>query len=124
MRIFAPAICISALSLALFGCSVSNPVDLINDPVRVQSFTAGPDGSFLYRVHTNTVMTENEDGGAEEIRRDWLAQTLQAQGRCPRGYVIYQRSLVIPPQRVAYPPPPDELTFGNGGDVVYNGSCL
>jgi hypothetical protein len=124
MRIFGLGICVSALSLSLVGCSVSNPVNLINDPMRVQSFTPGPGGSFQYSVHTNTVMTENEDGAAEQIRRDWLAQTLHAQGRCPQGYVIYNRWLVIPPQRAAYSPPPDELTFGNGGEVVYNGACL
>jgi hypothetical protein len=109
---------VSALSLAaLAGCS-------INDRVRVQSFTPGPDGNFIYSVHTNPVITENDDGAAEQIRRDWLAQTLEAEGRCRGGYQIYRRTLVVPPQRVAYIGPPDELTFGNGGDVVYNGSCL
>ncbi len=109
---------VSALSLAAFaGCA-------FNDRVRVQSFTPGPEGSFVYSVATNTVMTPNDDGAAEQIRRDWLAETLEEQGRCRGGYVIYRRTLVVPPQRVAFSPPPDELTFGNGGDVVYSGTCL
>ena len=118
MRASALGFLVLALSLAaLAGCS-------INDRVRLQSFTPGPDGSFVYSAHTNTVMTENDDGAAEQIRRDWLAQTLEAEGRCRSGYVIYRRTLVVPPQRVAYIGPPDELTFGNGGDVVYSGACL
>ena len=115
-RIF--GLLVSALSLtAVAGCAV-------NDRARVQSFTPGPYGSFVFSVATNTVMTPNDDGAAEQIRRDWLAETLEAQGRCRGGYEIYRRTLVIPPQRVALSPPPDELTFGNGGDVVYSGTCL
>ena len=109
-------------------------------------FVAGPCGAFRLRstttacasralpqarmaalcisARTNTVMTENNDGAAEEIRRDWLAQTLEAQGICRGGYVIYQRNLLIPPQRPAFCEPPNDLDFGNGGDVVYSGSCL
>jgi hypothetical protein len=118
MRALALAIFVSSLSLAaLCGC-------IDNDRVRVQSFTPGPGGSFVYSAHTNTVMTENDDGGAEQIRRDWLAQTLEAQGLCRGGYVVYQRDLLIPPQRPAFSGPPDDLAFGNGGDVVYSGSCL
>lgn len=120
MRAAVLGVLVSALSIAslgLGGCA-------FNDQVRLQSFTPGPDGSFVYSVHTNTVMTENDDGAAEQIRRDWLAETLDAQGSCRGGYLIHQRTLVTPPQRVAYSPPPDELTFGNGGDVVYSGTCL
>ena len=118
MRASAPGSLVLALSLAaLAGCS-------INDRPRLESFTPGPNGNFVYSAHTNAVMTENDDGAAEQIRRDWLAETLEAEGRCRGGYVIYQRTLVVPPQRVAYIGPPDQLTFGNGGDVVYNGRCL
>jgi hypothetical protein len=109
--------------IALSGC---------NDPVRVQSLVQGPRGTFSYSVRTNTVMTPNEDGAAEEIRRTWLAETLGAAGMCNGGYVIYRRDLVIPPQRPALgPAPPNplsnpnpDLAFGNSGDVVYTGSCL
>ena len=119
MRALVLASLVSAVSLA--GCS---------GPVRVQSFLAGPNGSFTYRAHTNTVMTENDDGGAEQLRRDWLAQTLLAHGMCNAGYVIYDRYLDIPAQRpalIATPSPANPIAasyFGNGGDVVYNGRCL
>jgi hypothetical protein len=118
MRPFALASLMSFLTAAaLCGC-------IDNDRVRVQSFTPGPNGSFIYSAATNTVMTENDDGNAELIRRDWLAETLEANGLCRGGYVVYQRNLVIPPQRPAFTTPPNDLAFGNGGDVVYNGSCL
>ena len=119
MRQLAMACCLaSSLSLAgLCGC-------IDRDQVRIQSFTPGPAGGFVYAVHTNTVMTPNSDGAAEQIRRDWLAQTLEAQGACRGGYVVYQRNLQTPPQRAAFNEPPYDLAFGNGGDVVYNGSCL
>jgi hypothetical protein len=118
MRALPLAVLVWSLPFAtLSGC-------IDNDRVRVQSFTPGPGGSFAYSAHTNTVMTENDDGGAEAIRRDWLAQTLEAQGLCRGGYVVYQRYLVVPPQRPAFGAPPDDLAFGNGGDVVYNGGCL
>lgn len=118
MRALSLACLVSSLALStLSGC-------IDNDRVRVQSFIPGPGGSFLYAAHTNTVMTENADGGAEEIRRDWLTQTLEAQGMCRGGYAIYQRYLVMPPQRAAFSQPPTEPDFGNGGDVVYSGGCL
>jgi len=118
MRAPAVGLVISALSVAaLAGCA-------FNDRVRIQSFTPGANGSFVYSVATNTVMTANDDGAVEQIRRDWLAETLEQQGRCRGGYVIYRRTLVVPPQLLALSPPPDELTFGNGGDVVYSGTCL
>ena len=128
MRAFAftGLVCCVALA-ALGGC-------IDHETVRAQNFVAGPNGSFTYSAHTDTVMTENDDGAAEQIRRDWLAQTLEARGMCRAGYVVYQRRLVIPPQRLALsatpgmigsgisPAPP--TYFGNGGDVVYVGSCL
>jgi hypothetical protein len=126
MRVLAFACLVSSVSLAsLSGC---------NDTLRVQSFSAGGNGSFTYNAGTNTVMTANDDGAAEQIRRDWLAETLEAQGMCRGGYVVYQRRLVIPPQAVALAGTPGSVVpplaptapayFGNGGDVVYNGSCL
>jgi hypothetical protein len=122
MRALVLASVVSVVSLAaLAACS---------GPVRVQNFSAGPNGSFVYRAHTNTVMTENSDGGAEQIRRDWLAETLLAHGVCNTGYVIDDRHLDIPAQRPALittlgPANPVAASyFGNGGDVVYNGRCL
>ena len=114
----APALAVSVASVALAalgGCS---------GPVRVDSLIPGPGATFVYSARTNTVMTENADGGAEEIRRDWLAQALEAHGMCRGGYVVYQRDLVIPPQRAAFSGPPPGPNFGNGGAVVYSGSCL
>jgi hypothetical protein len=118
MRAPALACLVLSLSLAtLCGC-------IDSDRARVQSFTPGPNGSFTYSARTNTVMTANDDGAAEQIRRDWLAETLEAQGLCRGGYVVYQRNLLVPPQRPAFSEPPNDLAFGNGGDVVYGGSCL
>jgi hypothetical protein len=112
---------------ALGGC-------IDNDRVRVQSFAAAADGSFTYAARTNTVMTENDDGAAERIRRDWLTETLEARGMCNGGFVVYQRWLAIPPERPAFVgpayvsapgiPSDADVAFGNGGDVVYYGSCL
>jgi hypothetical protein len=117
----------AAASASLGGC-------INNDRVRVQSFAAGQNGTFTYSAGTNTVMTENDDGAAEQIRRDWLAQALEAHGMCNGGYVLYQRQLVVPSQGMAlagspgsvYPAvaPVAPAYFGNGGDIVYSGSCL
>ncbi len=124
MRALVSACLVSALSLAaLSGC-------IDNDRVQVQSLSVGPNRTFTYSTHTNTVMTENGDGAAERIRRDWLAQTLEAGGLCSGGYVLYRRRLEIPPQQVALSAVPGPVNpgvttfFGNGGDVVYTGSCL
>ena len=123
---FAGLVCGTALA-ALAGCAD-------NAGMRAQNFVPGPNGSFTYSARTNTVMTENDDGAAEQIRRDWLAQTLQARGMCRAGYVVYQRQLVIPPQQLALSATPGLIAagispapptyFGNGGEVVYAGSCL
>jgi hypothetical protein len=128
MRVPALACLVSFVSLASLGGCIDN------DQVRVQSFSAGANGSFTYSAGTNTVMTPNSDGAAERIRRVWLAQTLGTQGMCRGGYVVYQRSLVIPPQSTALAGTPGSVVpavaptapayFGNGGDVVYTGSCL
>ena len=109
--------CLAAsLSLAaLSGCI---------DRVRVQSFTARPDRSFTYSAHTDTVMTPNDDGTAQQIRREWLAETLEAAGMCNGGYVVDRRRRVIPPQQPAFSVPPPGPDFGNGGEIVYDGRSL
>jgi hypothetical protein len=95
--------------LVLFaGCIIDN------DPVRVESFAVDTPATFTYGVQTNTVMTENDDGEAERIRRDWLAQALNAYAMCSAGYVIETRRFAQP----------WEGLFGNGGDIVYTGRCL
>jgi hypothetical protein len=82
--------------------------------VHREGFAATGPFSFLYSAHTNTVMTENDDGVAERLRRDWIANALRAQGMCPNGYAIDTRRFV-----------PDAVgPFGNGGDLVYAGRCL
>jgi hypothetical protein len=123
MRATAVATVVLALSvIALAGCV---------DRVRVQSFIPRAGGYFTYSVQTNTVMTANDDGAAEMIRREWLAQTLSAEGMCNGGYVIYGRQLIVPPQRPALAPAgytpanfDSAANFGNTGYVVYNGACL
>jgi hypothetical protein len=103
---------VRALALAclasLSGCIIGN------EPLRIESFTVEPAGNFIYSAQTNTVMTPNDDGEAEQIRRDWLAQDLATNGLCPAGYFIETRRLVNPP----------EMPFSNAHDVVYTGHCL
>jgi hypothetical protein len=94
--------------LVLAGCIIDN------DQIRVDEFTSETPGTFTYSAHTNTVMTENDDGAAEQIRRDWLADALAAHGMCGDGYVIETRRFAQP----------WEGPFGNGGDIVYTGHCL
>jgi hypothetical protein len=84
------------------------------DPVRVESFAPGPKGTFTYSARTNTVMTANDDGEAEQIRRGWLAKDLAASGSCPRAYAIDSRRFVQGGPGI----------FANGGDIVYRGHCL
>jgi hypothetical protein len=82
--------------------------------VRQEGFAATGPLSFLYSAHTNTVMTANDDGAAERLRRDWIADALRAHAMCADGYVIDSRRLV-----------PDAVgPFGNGGDILYAGRCL
>lgn len=81
---------------------------------RVDSMTRLPDGGFVYSVHTNTVMPPNDDGAAERIRREWLAEALGFNRMCPAGYLVDSRGYVVD---AAGP-------FGNGGDIVYRGHCL
>jgi hypothetical protein len=117
----------ASIILALSGITIVS----CSEPVRVQSFIPGAGGNFTYSVQTNTVMTPNDDGAAEVIRREWLAETLGAEGMCNSGYVINNRQLVVPPQRPALAPvgytpanADSAANFGNTGYVVYNGACL
>jgi hypothetical protein len=93
---------------ALAGCIIDN------DPLRVESFSADTQTTFTYEAWTNTVMTANDDGAAEQIRRDWLAEALVAHQMCELGYVVETRRFVQP----------WDGPFGNGGDIVYTGRCL
>jgi hypothetical protein len=91
--------------LSLIGCTGS---------VHQEGFSAtGPD-AFLYSAHTNTVMTANDDGTAERMRRDWIAIALAEHAMCAKGYVVDTRRFVAD---FAGP-------FGNGGDILYAGRCL
>ena len=90
---------------ALAGCVGS---------AREEGFAASGPKSFLYTAHTNTVMTLNDDGTAERLRRDWIADAVRVHGMCADGYVIDTRRFV-----------PDAVgPFGNGGQVLYAGRCL
>jgi hypothetical protein len=91
--------------LSLAGCVGS---------ARVEGFSASGPDSFLYSAETNTVLTANDDGTAERLRRDWIADALKVHSMCPDGYVIDRRHLV---QNTVGP-------FGNGGDILYAGRCL
>jgi hypothetical protein len=96
---------LAAAAIPLAGCA--------ND-VRIVNLVPGTGGTFSFSARTNTVMTENDDGAAERIRGDWLAQALAAAGMCRAGYVIDSRSFSQP----------DGGPFVNGGDIVYSGRCL
>jgi hypothetical protein len=99
---------ILAYVIALAGCIIDN------DRVRLESLDASSPETFVFTAQTNTVMTANDDGEAERIRRDWLAEELAAHGMCSAGYVVETRRLVEP----ATPP------ATNAHDIVYSGSCL
>ena len=103
MRAFALILAVAAVPLV--GCA--------ND-VRVVNLVPGTGGSFTFSAGTSTVMTENDDGAAERIRRDWLADALTAGGVCRLGYVVDSRRLVQSGGGL----------FANGGDIVYAGRCL
>jgi hypothetical protein len=100
---------LALLCLALLGGCIID-----NDPVRVGSFATDPAGTFVFTAQTNTVMTPNDDGEAEQIRRGWLAEELGAHGMCDAGYVVEIRRLVEPP----------DAPSSNAHDVVYSGRCL
>jgi hypothetical protein len=103
---------VRALAVIAFTLLVGCIID--NDRVRVDSFAVNPNGTFVYTAQTNTVMTPNSDGEAEEIRRNWLADELSARDMCSGGYVVETRQLVQPAEAPA----------GNAHDVVYTGRCL
>jgi hypothetical protein len=84
------------------------------DLVRVDSFAARDAGSFVYAAATNSVMTPNDDGASEQIRRDWLGETLAANNMCATGYVLDSRRLIVQANG----------PFADGGQVVYTGRCL
>jgi hypothetical protein len=100
--------------LAFAGLVLLGGCIIDNDPLRVVSFEADPAGAFVFTAQTNTVMTENDDGEAEQIRRDWLADELNSHGMCAAGYFVEIRRLVEPPDAPAT----------NAHDVVYSGRCL
>ena len=100
--------------LAFAGLVLLGGCIIDNDPVRIDSFVSDPSGTFVFTAQTNTVMTPNDDGEAERIRFDWLADQLNAHGMCSAGYVIEVRRLADPP----------EAPSRNAHDVVYTGRCL
>ena len=73
-----------ACLVSLAGCIIDN------DPVRVESFTADTPQTFTYGAQTNTVMTANDDGAAERIRRD--CQRSSAAPGCHRPVGSGQRN--------------------------------
>jgi hypothetical protein len=101
-------------SLALACLVVLGGCIIDNDPVRVESFAADAAGTFTFTARTNTVMTANHDGEAEQIRRGWLAEELHAHGMCDGGYVVETRQLVQPP----------DAPLSNAHNIVYSGRCL
>jgi hypothetical protein len=97
-----------ACLVLLGGCIIDN------DRVRVESFDADPAGKFVFSTQTNTVMTPDDDGEAEQIRLDWLAEELVAHGMCSDGYVLETRRLAEP----------SDAPLSNAHDVIYSGRCL
>jgi hypothetical protein len=103
---------IDTVRMLAFACLVL--LGGCNDQLRVVNFAADQAGTFVFTAQTNTVMTENDDGEAEQIRRDWLADELNARGMCADGYFVEIRRLVEPP----------DAPSSNAHDVVYSGRCL
>jgi len=99
-------LCPVAFALSLAGCLMG-----CAEQPRVEGFTATGPRSFLYEAHTNTVMTPNDDGEAERIRRYWIADAVMVNALCMQGYVVDTRRFVPDP-------------FGNGGAIRYEGRCL
>ena len=96
------------LSRLAGGCIIDN------DRVRVESFVANSPDTFVFTAQTNTVMTANDDGEAERIRRDWLAQELTAHGMCGAA-------MLSKPAGLSEPPAPPAT---NAHDIIYTGRCL
>jgi hypothetical protein len=95
-------LCPVALLLVLAGCAEQS---------RIEGFTATGPRSFLYEARTNTVMTPNDDGVAERLRRNWIVDAVMVNALCMQGYAIDTRSFVSDP-------------LGNGGAIRYSGRCL
>src|SRR3954447_15223228 len=91
-----------ALAVSLAGCA---------EEARREGFTVTGPRAFLYEARTNTVMTPNDDGVAERIRRYWIADAVMVNALCMQGYVVDTRSFVPDPA-------------GNGGAIRYSGRCL
>lgn len=83
------------------------------DRVRIEGFATNSPDSFVYTARTSTIMTENDDGVAERIRRDWLAYALKAHNMCANGYIVDTRRIVRDPS-----------LFSNAADIVCSGRCL
>ncbi|HZT86692.1 MAG TPA: hypothetical protein VFA12_01900 [Stellaceae bacterium] len=94
---------LAVICLCLLAGCVESP--------RIEGFEARGPAAFVYTARTNTVMTANDDGTAERLRREWLADALQAHRMCAAGYVVDTRRFVPHPVQ-------------NGGDIVYSGRCL
>ena len=73
----------------LAGCDIHQ--------AREEGFAVNGPGAFLYSAHTNTVMTANDDGTAERLRRDWIADAVKAHAMCADGYVIDTRRFSASP---------------------------
>jgi hypothetical protein len=99
------ALILAAATMPLLGCA---------DDLRLVNLVPGTGENFTFSTGTNTVMTENDDGVAERIRREWLAQSLSAAGMCRAGYVIDSRWFLQP----------EGGLFANGGDILCAGRCL
>jgi hypothetical protein len=102
LLLFCPGVLAVMLAGALAGCA---------EQPRVEGFTATGPRSFLYEARTNTVMTPNDDGTAERIRRYWIADAVMVNALCMQGYEIERRSYVADP-------------VGNSGAIRYTGHCL
>lgn len=87
------------------------------DTDRHEGFTATGPASFLYSAQTSTLMTENDDGVAERLRRDWMATALKEHAMCANGFVVDTRRFVPGPPTDAGP------QFSNGGSILYSGRC-
>jgi hypothetical protein len=71
-----------------------------------EGFSATGPATFLY--------SEDDDGVAERMRRDWIAIALAEYAMCAQSYVVDTRRFG-----------PDAVgPFGNGGDILYAGRCL
>ncbi len=94
---------IQVRSLALAYLALLGGCIIDTDRLRIENLVSSSPDTFVFTAQTNTVMTPNDDGEAERIRRDWLAEGLTAYGMCPAGYVGEN-----PPARRAASPARDQ----------------